>query len=232
MRIYYINIGIVYNYTIFSGGGNMMLYSNFNYKIDRDRVLNSVGSYWKLPPRNEAERVYDYLFDELFNLKDTRALVNITKKPREYNFNFLRECTDIFLCGLTVGDESTRRVDEFFNRGMLLEGVMMDAMASMLLFECVGELQEHLSKEAVSRGMGLTCRICPGDGEIPIELQGDILSRIGDTKAQGIYIQNGYVLNPAKSMTFVYGAGDKIKTNLEENSCSSCFNKYCSMRKE
>lgn len=207
------------------------MHNEFNFSVDRGRVINSINSYWKLPSPEILEDSFNRLLKELRVLSKPMAVFKFLEKPGDYNFNFLEKCSFMFFCVLTLGDSSTNRVEELFNQGKMFDGILLDAMASVLMFEYINQLQERIVLEARNRNMGLTCRICPGDGEIPIEYQGNILDRIGDTKKFGIHISNGHLLNPAKSMSFVYGADSGIDIKDGGSGCGECLNKYCSMRK-
>jgi hypothetical protein len=213
-----------------SGGGNLNIYLDFEYKVDKRRVINSVASYYDLPPSEIVDRRFKKLNKDLYDLIEAKGIFRLDEKPLSYNFEVLEECDHIFFCAITLGDNSTKRVDELFNSGEIFDAVLLDSMASMLLFEYTRQLYYEILIKAREKKVGLTCRVSPGDGEIPLEYQRDILSRIGDAKKHGIFIERGFLLCPQKSMTFIYGAGRNINLVIKDHDCLRCNNINCSMR--
>jgi hypothetical protein len=208
----------------------MNIYSSFEYKIDKNRVINSVSTFFNLPPSEVVDKKFEKLNKELKKLVDAKGIFRFDIKPLGYEFQVIEESDHIFFCAITLGDDSTRRVDELFNRGEFVDAILLDSMANTLLFEYTRQLYYKILVKAREKRVGLTCRVSPGDGEIPIEYQRDILTRIGDTKSHGIYIDKGFLLSPQKSMTFVYGAGKNIKLVIRDHECLRCSNLGCNMR--
>lgn len=211
-------------------GSFMKIYSQFNYNIDKKRVFNTVSSYCEIPSLEEYNRMFEDMLNELYSLVNPVGIFILKQKPKEYIYEVLRNCNYIFFCVITIGDNVTRRVDELFNREEYIKAVLLDVMASTLLFEYTRQLHDKIFEEAKQLGMGLTCRISPGDGVIPLEYQNDILSRIGNTKKYGIYSTNRYLLKPDKSMSFVYGSDKEIIPTAKDHDCIECSNINCKMR--
>lgn len=210
----------------------MDVYRDFDFKVDKKRTVNAIAAYWEMPSCDAIDRAYDKLIYELKSLIRPVGIFRMDIKPAEYDFNFLEGCEKIFFCVLTIGEDVCKRVGELFNNGEYFEAILLDLMASTLMFEYTHQLDDKIHEEAGKLGMNITCRICPGDGEMPIEYQSDIIHRIGDTNDYGIYIKTSNVLYPGKSMSFVYGAGKNISLGAASHSCSECANTYCSMRKD
>jgi hypothetical protein len=109
--------------------------------------------------------------------------------------------------------------------------VLLDAMSSEMLFELSNQFYINIKREADKTGLGLTCKLSPGDGEIPITYQQDIFEKFDKNLIPEMYIFQGCLLYPVKSMSYLYGAGKGIISRHKDHCCSECLNKYCKMRK-
>jgi hypothetical protein len=208
----------------------MNVYSQFNFIVDKKRVLNTVSSYCAISSSKEFDRMFQDLLDELFRLVNPVGIFSFSKKPKKYSFEVLESCSHIFFCIITIGDKVTKMVDELFDKDEYNKAIVLEVMSSTLLFEYTKQLHDKIFNKAKQLGMGLTCRVSPGDGEIPLEYQGDILDRIGDVKKYGIYLTNRYLIKPDKSLSFIYGSDKNIMPVIRDHDCLKCSNINCSMR--
>lgn len=208
----------------------MNTFMNFKFKMEKNHVLNVVNSYYKIDDFDSAGKIYDNLTGLLQNTVAPVGLYKMEKKPEIYNFEPVGNCRYVVFCLITLGSEITEMIDELFGKGEFLEGIILDAMASTLLFEYNSQFYSHIYEWASGLNMGITCRIAPGDGEIPFEYQEDIVRRISIAKEYGITIIKGYVLNPAKSMSYIHGADEHIEKIKRAHDCKSCSSMNCFMR--
>ncbi|EYE87400.1 hypothetical protein Q428_13500 [Fervidicella metallireducens AeB] len=108
--------------------------------------------------------------------------------------------------------------------------MILDALASDVLFNISDEFYLQLSSILIKKKLGLTCRIAPGDGILPLEFQKFIVDSVNEAKKEGITIEEGFVVKPQKSLTYLYGAGRNIISKGIEHTCITCTNEFCSMR--
>ncbi|KRQ86103.1 Vitamin B12 dependent methionine synthase, activation domain [Caloramator mitchellensis] len=209
----------------------MLTKDEFRFSLDKCHVLKVVDSYYKITDEELASKIYEDNLEILRSNINPIGVFKIKEKLYDYNFESLNGCRFIIFTLISLGSKITEYIDDLFNRGKFSEGVILDAMASNLLFEYNSQMYEYIFNWASDRNLGITCRIAPGDGEIPIEYQANILDNINNVKDYGFSIVKGYALNPPKSMAYVHGADEGLERIKRLHSCSICLNENCSIRK-
>ncbi|GFR36029.1 hypothetical protein [Thermobrachium celere] len=207
----------------------MELIKDFTFNLDKQHVLEVLETY--LPSSGEdRSKIYDTLINELYENIDPIGFFKLIDKPKEYDFESFKECSKIAPCLITLGSRITDKIDNLFNENKFVDAVMLDVMASTLLFEYNSQMYEHIFNYFYNLGFGITCRVAPGDGEIPIEYQSDIIDRLEAAKPYGIYTIKGYAVHPPKSLTYVHGVDEKLEKIKRRHSCRECPNISCSIR--
>ena len=77
--------------------------------------------------------------------------------------------------------------------------------------------------------MGITRGFTPGSLDFPIEQQG-VLFNVLDASKIDVRLNKSMLMEPAKSISVVYGTGKNIKNSCVSHSCSGCPKKDCMMR--
>ena len=208
----------------------MILERKFIKRLNKARVLSAVKSYYPSPSFEELSRIYDSMLNLLFKNTSPIGVYKIEKKRKCINYNLLKDYDHVVYCLVTIGDETENIIDNFFNENQFTQAIVLDAMASSLLFEISSQLFNSIHDYAKALGMGLSCKIAPGDGEIELEYQREIVNILSDSNKHTIRLVDNYMLSPSKSMSYIYGADKNVEPNSIDHNCSNCFNNYCSMR--
>lgn len=207
----------------------MEIFKDFNVNLDKKHVLEVLETY--LPSNGENRDVIYYrLIDELSDNIEPIGFFKLIEKPKEYDFESFKECRGIAPCLITLGSRITDRIDSLFSENKFVDAVMLDVMASTLLFEFNSQMYEYIFNYFYNLGFGITCRVAPGDGEIPIEYQADIIDRLNIGKSHSIYTVKGYAVHPPKSLTYVHGVDEKLEKIKRRHSCKVCPNINCKIR--
>lgn len=209
----------------------MEILRDFKFKLDKQHVLNVVATYLPIGDREDRGRIYDNLIEVLKDSTNPIGFFKIDEKIDEYNFESFINVNKIIYCLITLGEDITEKIESLFSQNKFIDAIILDAMASSLLFEYNTQMYDYLYNYFYEKGMGITCRIAPGDGEIPIEYQADIVNRLGIKENYNISIINGFAINPPKSMAYVHGADEKINKVKYLHSCKDCPNIHCNIRK-
>jgi hypothetical protein len=205
---------------------------DFNFKLDKNLVSKTLKSYFELITDEEINNIYDKLFPALHKLVEPVGIFKIDKKTENLTFDVLRDCNYIVYCIITIGDKCTEKLSELFLYGQLKEAMVLDAMATSYLFEISSQLFSHICNKASKLNLGLSHRIAPGDGEIPLSYQKNILDKLEAGNFLGIHILDNYMLSSEKSMAYIYGADIKLKLSKVDHNCSNCPNQnYCIIKK-
>lgn len=137
-------------------------------------------------------------------------------------------------CGVmavTLGTSVDFKI-RYYEKIDLTKAVIMDACAAAAVESLCDMVEEKIKEEAFSEGFGITYRYSPGYGDLPIELQHDILELLETYKKIGLTASENSILLPRKSVTAIIGFQDlQIKT--KHPGCRVCNNfEFCEFRKE
>lgn len=207
----------------------MEILKSFDMNLDKKHILEVLEAY--LPSSGEdRDEIYDRLINELNDYIEPIGFFKMIEKPKEYDFESFKECRCIAPCLITLGSKITDRIDTLFGENRFVDAVMLDVMASTLLFDFNSQMYEYIFNYFYDLGFGITCRVAPGDGEIPIEYQADIIDRLDVGKKHSIYTVKGYAVHPPKSLTYVHGVDEKLEKIKRRHSCKVCPNVNCTIR--
>lgn len=205
---------------------------DFDFKLDKNQVISTLKSYCENITDDEISNLYDTLLPVLYNCVQPSAIFTIEEKEEDFTFNILKDYTHIVYCIVTMGDKSTEKVNQLFSYANMKEGMVLDAMATSYLFEMSSQLFNHIYEESKDAGLGLSCRIAPGDGEIPLFFQKNILDKLDAETFLGIHMVDDCMLSSLRSMAYIYGADKNKPLSKKDHDCNKCLNKeQCSMRK-
>lgn len=205
---------------------------DFTFKLDKNIVVNTLKSYCEFITDEEITSMYDTLLPVLYESVQPVAVFTIEEKEESFQFDVIQDCKYIVYCTISMGDKSTEKVNELFSYGRMKDAMVLDAMATSYLFEISSQLFNYIYNKANELGMGLSCRIAPGDGEIPLWYQKNILDKLDAGNFLGIHMVDDCMLSSSRSMAYIYGADKKREFSKKDHDCSNCNNRdYCSMKK-
>lgn len=210
----------------------MEIVLDFDFKLDKGIVINTLKSYCEFITDEEISSMYEKLLPILYSSVQPTGVFTIAEKDEDFTFDVIQDCNHIVYCVITMGDACTDEVNKLFNLGNMKDAMVLDAMATSYLFEISSQLFNHVLNKCNELGMGLSCRIAPGDGEIPLWYQKNILDKLDAGNFLGIHMVDDCMLSSLRSMAYIYGADKKREFNKKDHDCSKCNNRdYCSMRK-
>ena len=127
-------------------------------------------------------------------------------------------CSGLILFAATLSAEVDRVIRSYQVQSMT-HAVVADALASA----AVEQLFDMLETEVASRfeGKYLSFRFSPGYGDLPLELQPEILKVLSADKRIGVNITEGGLMAPVKSVTAIIGISDKPVAN-KSRGCITC----------
>ena len=108
-------------------------------------------------------------------------------------------CKSAFIFAVTLGLE----VDRLLNKYALLspsKHFILDALASSMADSAADK-----AEEIIKGGINCNRRFSPGYGDLPLEIQPNILKLLNADKLLGITINNALLMSPGKSVTAIMG---------------------------
>lgn len=141
--------------------------------------------------------------------------------------DMLSDCDGIVLLACTVGsvfDSSIRREQV----RDLKKAVIMDACGSALAESGCDEAEKEIA--SLVNPKYLTDRFSAGYGDLPLSLQPEIASALDMQRKLGIYVDDSFIMNPAKSVTAFIGISDRPQ-RAKIRGCDFCALKdTCALR--
>lgn len=206
---------------------------DFEFKLDKKQVIDTLKSYCEILTDEEIGALYDLLLPNLYECVQPTGIFTIEEKEKVFNFPIIKNYKYVVYCIVTMSDKCNEKVNEYFSYGNIKEGMVLDAMATSYLFEISSQLFKYIYIKTKKLSLGLSCRIAPGDGEVPLQYQKYILDKLDAENFLGITVTEDYMLSSMRSMAYIYGADEHIIPNRKDHDCSKCPNrKICNMRKK
>ncbi|MGF7184008.1 hypothetical protein GGQ84_000083 [Desulfitispora alkaliphila] len=213
-------------------------------EINRDEVLRYLGYKGQTIDYN-LELVIQSCIEEIkliskpryhygiYKLEKGREEVTLTDSNINLEGNSIREyLAQVEKCvvlAATLGAEVDRKIRQYQLTDMT-RAAILDACATEAIEALCNQVEQEIKK--VVKGSHLTSRYSPGYGDLPLELQGQILKELKAYQKIGLAITSSHLLTPRKSVTAIIGLSEKPLA-VKKKKCVDCtaYN-YCSYRKE
>ena len=110
--------------------------------------------------------------------------------------------------------------------------VIFFAATAAEAIECYCNLcQKNIEKEAAKDGLFVRPRYSPGYGDLSLDVQSSFLKALNAQKTIGLFLSEGGVMQPEKSVTALMGLSH-IRTGCVTEGCEACSKKDCSFRRD
>ena len=141
----------------------------------------------------------------------------------------LHDASEVVLVAATLGagiDRELRRLSLTDPLGQ----VVFDAAATACIERTVDEVEARIRSDAAERGLYCSWRFSPGYGDLPLDVQPQLLAALNATRRLGITLTPSNLMVPTKSVTAVIGLHSTPQPGLA-SSCSMCsLAEFCSLR--
>jgi hypothetical protein len=208
----------------------MEIVRDFNIIVDKEKVLKAVSSYYDVSGNNLLDNIFSDLEQLALKVIKPLGAFKIEEMPKDTPSSLVEKCKYIVYCIFTIGDEVSELNDKLFLNNEFDRAIILDAISTSILFNLSKQLYNRIFEYTSKRNLGLTCRIAPGDGEIDIDYQRQIVLQFQDFEDFNFEIVNDYLVKPYKSLTYIFGADRAIKINKHDHRCDDCYNHNCFMR--
>lgn len=139
-------------------------------------------------------------------------------------------CGSCLLLCATAGS----RADEIIRAEQaedITRGFMTDCLASAAVEGICNDLENQFAERLGGQGKFITWRFSPGYGDLPLDIQPDIIRVLGADKRAGVNCTDSLLLTPRKSVTAFIGISDK-PIEKKRTSCAACaVREKCNYRK-
>ena len=144
---------------------------------------------------------------------------------------FFSEVRDtIYAMAVTVGPA----MDRLIRTKMITaaeEGVILDTCGAVAAEAAADRLESEIRGAVSDQGKFLTDRYSPGYGDLPLELQPQLLTLLDTSRRIGLMVTGSVLMTPSKSVTAVLGVTD-APPSAAYNRCDDCKLRFhCALRK-
>ena len=142
----------------------------------------------------------------------------------------LEDCDEVYLFAATLGpgpDLLIRRA----SAQRMTDAVIYQAMSAEMIESYCDEICAQLRREAAEKGLYLNPRLSPGYGDLPLELQQDLLRILDAPKKIGLTLTDSLLMMPSKSVTALIGLTKQPQPDHEKD-CAVCPKTDCTFRRE
>jgi len=134
-------------------------------------------------------------------------------------------------CFVTVGEAIETVINTCFETHNYLEAMMLNALADRILFGATHHLYELISTHYLEAQKFLSTRFEPGNSDVSMSVQGDIVDSMKREYALDINITEAYMISPMKSLAYYYEISDENCSFGIDHDCSACGAESCHQRK-
>ena len=118
----------------------------------------------------------------------------------------LEGCGEILLFACTAGTETDRRIARAKLQSAA-KGLLMHAIGAQQVEGGCDKLCRRLAEQFPDRQ--LTDRYSPGYGDLPLEMQRDVMKALDCGRTVGITLSDSLLMTPSKSVTAIIGMKEK-----------------------
>ncbi len=116
----------------------------------------------------------------------------------------LHDCKEVIFFAATLGNGADMLINRY-GKIAVSKAAVMQAVAATVMEEYCDRCQKQEREKLWSEGLSLRPRFSPGFGDLPLRIQRDFLNVLNAGKRIGIFLSEGDIMLPEKSVTAFMG---------------------------
>lgn len=153
--------------------------------------------------------------------------VMLISKSLERN---LKDCDEVIFFAATLGHEVDRLMERYLKLNITKAAVLQATAAEAIETYC-NECQRQIEEEVAKEGLFVRPRYSPGYGDLSLTIQPDFLRVLNAQKTIGLFLSEGGVMQPEKSVTALMGLS-RTRIGCTVEGCEACSKKDCTFRRD
>lgn len=141
----------------------------------------------------------------------------------------LTGCGEIIFFAATLGNGPDMLMNRY-SRLSISKAAVLQAVAAAAIEGYCNECQRNIEESLDAENIYVRPRFSPGYGDLPLTLQPDFLRILDAPKTVGIYLSEGGVMLPEKSVTAVMGLS-RENSRCHIDGCEACSKTDCAYRR-
>lgn len=141
----------------------------------------------------------------------------------------LSNCDEIIIFAATLGIKVDQRLKQLQKQDISLYYVY-HACANALIEALCDDFHDTLIKDYALNKRYVSDRFSCGYGDLPIDIQNDLINYLQATKYLGIYVSEEHLMIPSKSVSAMMGISNQVQA-MKIRGCDHCMMKdKCTLR--
>lgn len=141
----------------------------------------------------------------------------------------LTGCGEVIFFAATLGNGPDMLMNRY-SKLSISKAAVLQAVAAAAIEGYCNECQRNIENELAAENIYLRPRFSPGYGDLPLTLQPDFLRVLNAQKTVGIYLSDGGIMLPEKSVTALMGLSrENSRCHIE--GCEACGRTDCAYRR-
>jgi 5-methyltetrahydrofolate--homocysteine methyltransferase len=132
--------------------------------------------------------------------------------------NLLMNCSKCYVLAVTLGQTVDRQINIQQKRDMF-DALILDACASVLVDKICDDIEQSIIKD-LNKNEFLTMRFSPGYGDVPLDIQQQLIDVLDASKRIGLSLTKTNMLIPTKSVTAFIGVSHQRENR--NKTCKAC----------
>jgi hypothetical protein len=224
--------------------------ANYQYQLERERVLNFMGYS---DPSKARKPVLKILDEQMLRATDfaepwaasievplcgiendrihlKHGMDQLVLKSEQLP-KILRNAESVVILLASAGDKTTAESRRLMSEGKSGQALAIDAVGSAMVVEAMKALTDRVSDDAEKRGYGTTLRVGPGYTGWHFGDQAILFRFFEGCAGLPITMSDGVMMQPQKSLLGMVGLNPGGKRAPEIEPCRLCDLQNCTMRK-
>jgi len=206
-------------------------YQKDDISIEWHEVLRYLG--YRKSEEDISPVIKDIIENQIilaYSLIKPRAIYSFVDNVFLKDYFTFKDAQKIAIGICTIGQELQDMVDEHFKKGAYLEWLVLDACGTVATENLVELVGDEIRGKASPEDLGISERLSPGCANWQLDGQNIIFSHFSN-ETVGVTINEAYMMNPRKSISFAYKLHRDGIEEARSDNCRHCELYRCSYRR-
>ena len=211
----------------------MIEFANVTVQYSRSRIYRRLHIEPDTPVFDYAEGAFPSLVEAMEEHLHMENCYSIFPRSLSIGVEDVDDAQLQVACISSCSEEILDVIMDMMDRGDYLEGYILNDLSNEVLFNASNQMNREIAAKVAARGCRLSRRYSPGEGGVELGCQRPLLDAFrGEPRLAHVRLTESFMLEPEKSMLYVFGADPSFPERSVEHDCSQCPNTTCFFRME
>ncbi len=186
------------------------------------------------PARNRLSAHTDLITDQIAEIQKIcrpQGIIRIVDRNVFTDWSYVSHCERIIVGIVTLGQAFDQESSRLQRAGSMLESFLFDTVGSAAIESVCDVIDRNAWEAAKLQSRNRTPRISPGYGDFHLSNQ-QYIFRLLPARDIGVSLTNRFMMQPNKSISFVFAVGSNPVLPGADDPCRACSINNCRYRKK